>query len=377
VSPDFAEAVGSTLGLQMAPIDRGLTPRRSPTDGVVGLAYSGGADSSAALAVLPPDTALYFLRRVDPPGPPPPPSQYTEAAALHACRELERRGRLMRILETDVVHVRQPAGFTTDWVNAAGALLLADRDRVDSLAWGLIAESAYRIGHEHFMDWAERQASGWGPVFAASGLPMCQPVAGVSEVGTASIVRRAPDGDVSQSCARGDVAAPCRRCWKCFRKLLLDAALTGEWPTTTEIDGLLGSPDVVRFLGKVPIKHENVMAWIMGQYRGNHPVMRALVERTRPSTQDLDWLTRFYGPSLDLAPAHHRPGITARLRDYLAPMSPADEAAMRAWDMDPIIADPATNASRDRLVAAIRARRTSERRGTMGLGRRVLRRLGL
>ena len=213
----------------------------------------------------------------------------------------------MLVVESDAEHVRRPIGFTTDWINAAGAILLAEHERLDSLAWGLIAESAYQIGHESYEDWAERAAAGWGPVFEAAGLPMCQAVAGVSEVGTATIVRDAPEGPVAQSCVRGPFGAPCRDCAKCVRKSLLDAALRGVWPDDADLDTLFATRDARKSLEKVPIKHEDVVAWSAGRYTGAHPTMRLLQARTRSGDQDLDWLTRTYGPDLDLVP-----GSTAR-----------------------------------------------------------------
>lgn len=374
VSAAFAAAVEAGLGKMLAPCDPLLAPRERPVDGHVGLSYSAGADSSAALAVLPSDTVLFFMRRVDPEGPPLP-SLYSEAAALHACGELERRGRQVRVVESDVEHVRSPVGFTSDWINGAGAILLADRERLDSIGWGLIAESAYGIGHEHFLDWRDRQATGWGPAFAAAGLPMCQAVAGVSEVGTASIVRGAPDGDLAQSCIRGEIGAPCGRCWKCFRKSLLDAALDGTWPSSRELDRLFRVPDVQRVLAMYPIKHENVVAWTVGRYSGRHRLMRLLARRTHADELALDWMTRYFGPSTELLPALRREEITTNLERYLNRMSARDEAAMRAWDMGPMLADPVTEASRDRLVAAMEAHRLAKGHRLARLPGRVRRRI--
>jgi len=374
VSPAFAAAVETALRKAVGPVDPSLSPRERPADGVVGLAYSAGADSTAALAVLPPDTVLFFLRRIDPPGPRRR-TLYSDEAALHACTELERRGRRVRVAESDVEHVREPVGFTSDWINGAGAILLAERERLDSLAWGLIAESAYGIGHERYLDWGDRQRTGWGQVFAAAGLPMCQAVAGVSEVGTASIARRAPEGDLAQSCIRGTIGAPCRSCWKCFRKSLLDAALAGEWPSAAELDRLFRVPEAQRVLAKYPIKHEDVVAWTVGRYEGRHRLMRMLAARTQADRLDLDWLTRYYGPSMDLLPERHRAAVTANLEGYLGRMTAQDEAAMRAWDMDPMLADPATQASRDALIAALRAHGSSDGPRVVALARRIRRRL--
>ena len=53
-------------------------------------------------------------------------------------------------------------------------------------------------------------------------------VAGISEVGTSIIVEKSSLGFVAQSCIRGSWGSPCKNCWKCFRKIILDAAIQNE-----------------------------------------------------------------------------------------------------------------------------------------------------
>ncbi len=382
VSQAFAGCVANVLGVTVGPVDPALTARPTPVDGVVGLAFSAGADSTAALAVLPETTFLSFMRRIDAPDAVHR-SRYSDEAALHACRELERQGRRVTVVESDVEHVRLPVGFTTDWVNGAGLLLLADIEHLNGAAWGLIAESAYDVGHEVYADWGNKGKS-WGSLFAAVGVPMCQAVAGVSEVGTADIVRRSPYAAISQSCIRGRVGEPCGRCWKCFRKLLLDAAQTGIWPDGAVVDTMLSDARVRHRLEAYPIKHENVIAWTMARYTGDHPVLRRLATRTEAAAADLDWLTRWYGPSADLLPAGCRDDVRLRLDTWLQRMSPEDEARLRAWDLHPILADPAVQAAQVELVAALGtygghgARRTTSDPASqpMRWARRLLRRGG-
>jgi hypothetical protein len=244
-------------------------------------------------------------------------------------------------------------------------MLLADIDRLGGLAWGVIAESAYQVGHERYRDWAERQGLLWGPLFAAVGLPMCQVTAGVSEVGTSTIVR-ATRPDLVASCQFGPLGAPCGECWKCFRKQLLDAALAGAWPSDEAIEAMLRSPAVKAKLMKSPIKHEDVLAWILARYRGRHPVMLHLAAQTHAHEQDLDWLTRYYGPSIDILPAFLRDGTRTRLDAFLQPMAPQDEAAFRAWDMAPRLADPSTARAHAAVVRALGGRAPSRRRSLAG-----------
>ena len=374
VSTGFAEVLAAHHSRTVLPVDPGLAPRVAPAGGHVGLAFSAGADSSAALALLPDDTVPCFMNRITAPGGTDP-TRYSAKAALHMVRGLRDRGRRVLVVDTDLVHARKPVGFTTAWVNAAPLLLLADVERLDAMAWGIIAESAYHTGHERFGEWRDRQDGPWGLPFAAVGLPMCQPVAGVSEVGTARIVRAWEHGDLAQSCQLGDVGAPCRNCWKCFRKLLLDAALSGDWPGDAEVDVLLRSDQARRTLAHYPIKHENVVAWMLRGYRGTHPVLRQLVGRTRAATLDLGWMERTYGPAIETLPEGRRESVRERLAGYLDPMTPADEAAMRAWDMTAFLEDPATKAAHAELVRLLKPygppRRPLHRRILSGIRRRL------
>jgi hypothetical protein len=348
ISSALAAAVTDSFGFQVEPVDPGAAPRSRPADGLPGLAFSGGADSSAALAILPPDTVSGFMRRI-PPLEPSSPLLYRDDAAMHACEMLRAEGRTIHVFETDMEHLRTPLGFPTDWSNAIGLVLMADRLRLRSIAWGVVAESAYRIGHEAFADWAKRRA-GWSRLFEAAGLHFDAPVAGVSEVGTATIVSQSSLAGVTQSCIRGGVGTPCGNCWKCFRKSLLDAAITGAWPSDRDLDRLFEVREVDQKLSKLPIPHENVIGWIAGRYRGSHPKMRLLRRRALPPGETFSWLERWYGPAGDLLDDGHRDLVKANLDRRLGRMDRDQEAVFRGWDMTAWLAAAETTAVAERLV---------------------------
>jgi hypothetical protein len=348
VSTAMEVAVARAFKFRIQPVDPELAPRARPTPGTPALAFSGGVDSSAALLVLPDHTVLGFMRRIPLPGGESS-TLYREAAALHACASLQVQGRTVHIYETDMEYIRNPVGFPTDWANASGLVLLADHLRLDSISWGLVAESAYRIGHEVYKDWASRRAA-WSRIFAAAGLHFNAPVAGVSEVGTTTIVAASPIAGIVQSCIRGGVGAPCGNCWKCFRKSMLDAARSGNWPADEELDRLFAVRDVKRTLAKFPIPHEDVIGWIAGRYPGKHPKMRLLRERAVPQGQTFSWLERWYSPSAELLDARVRDVVEARLDRHMGRMTAEDEAEFQAWDMTAWLADPATRAAAEALV---------------------------
>jgi hypothetical protein len=339
VSAGFAEQVERGFGIEVGPVDHDLDAR-VVTDGVPGLAFSGGVDSVAALAVLPPATVSVFLDRHTPAeraGR----SLYRPEAAHRACEELARRRRRVIRVSTDLEHVREPVGFPVDVSNAAPAVLLADLLHLDSISWGTIAESAYRVGHQRFVDYHRRGVyKSWAAVFAAVGLPVLNPVAGVSEVGTSSIVLQDDWAALAQSCIRGEVGSPCRNCWKCFRKSLLDSALTGVWPDRQEMERLFRVREARMQLSKVPIKHENVVAFSCQRYDGDHPLMLALGRRTRADELPLDHLAHWYPPSAELWPDRHRAEVEANLDRLLGPMDAAGQERFRGWSAEELTAEP-------------------------------------
>jgi hypothetical protein len=333
VSASFAGMVRDAMGIEVSPTDATLEPRSQPDDGRPALAFSGGADSMAALAVLPDSTLPVFLRRISPAGEEVR-GLYREDAAMHTIAELEQRhGITVEMVESDVEHIRGPVGFTTDWVNALPAILLADRLGIDSISWGHVAEELYNVAFERWVDWGTRLAEeGWDRVFGAAGLDFSTPVAGVSEVGTALINRGSPFGDLGESCIRGEVGAPCRNCAKCFRKSLLRNALDDRWPDDEGFERLFAIRDVWRNIDKVPMPREDVFSFIASRYRGRNGRMRLLAERLS-TDEPLTWIERWYPPSAAHFPRRHAALVTRRLDRFLERMTEAEQAQFKAWNV--------------------------------------------
>ena len=63
VSKPFHDTFKEVTNKNILPIDHHLKPRTAPPLSVPALAYSGGTDSTAALALLPDSTHLFFLDR--------------------------------------------------------------------------------------------------------------------------------------------------------------------------------------------------------------------------------------------------------------------------------------------------------------------------
>lgn len=334
VSSTFSTAVAEALGLRIVPVDPTLQPREEPTRGRPGLAYSGGADCSAALAVLPTETGAYFLDRVSREGEKWK-GLYSKAAAHHACDELSQRGYLVRRVQTDLELMRQPVGFPDDLSNIIPALCFADRDGVDAIGWGAVLESTYRIGAKKYRNYeASPFTRKYRPVFDAVGLGMVNAVAGVSEVGTAIISEKSGFAVFAQSCMRGDIGRPCAKCWKCTRKVMLDSSLTGVWPAAVAMDELCSNREATARLTEDPIKHEGVVAFATNRYpagSGGSEIMEALQEKL--ADYRVEFLQRHYSPALDFMPSKYYDGVAAQLNEFLGPMSEGEEQEVRDWDV--------------------------------------------
>jgi hypothetical protein len=316
---------------------------------VPALHFSAGVDSFAALSVLPRRTELFFLDRVVPEGAKA--GLYKSDAAFHAMQVLhERHDRTVWRIPTDLEFLRSPVGFPLDISNAIPTVLMADHCRLNAQGWGTVLESGYRVGTRIYLDYAVNQDYiRHGTVFAAAGLPYLQSVVGVSEVGTTMIERRSPYAGLAQSCIRGLPGQPCLRCKKCFRKELLGRVLDDRPIEDELVDELLSSKEVRGYVTAAPIKHEDVVSYVMTRYRGSHPVMRHLRKRVVRRREPMEWLERWYPPSLDLLPAGYRDEVEEGLNQYLKPMTRRQGRRVRSWDLEPVLSSRRRQRARARL----------------------------
>jgi hypothetical protein len=360
ISPLLAERLGPDSG----PVDPSLEPRPIPPDGVPALAFSGGVDSTAALAVLPESaTAVHLLRvvpgvlawgelarRVLRPGRP----RMHPETGLAAVTALAAAGRATHVVPSDLEFVRYPVGFPVDVANAIPALLLADREGFDSIAFGTVFESAYQVGKKRFTDYRTTEHYLlYGGLFAAVGMPFHQVVAGVSEVGTTRIAAASPFGAAAQSCHRGPPGEPCMRCAKCFRKTLVELAAAGEQPGDALLDRFFASGQVRAEITKPWVKHENVYAYATAGYRGSHPLMLALRRRVRGDKLATGWMEHWYPPAAALLPDHRRAEAVAALAALVAPMTPGQRAAAESWDLASALETQEYRRHRQALIGAI------------------------
>ncbi len=306
-----------------------VEPRSVGANYRMGVAFSGGVDSTAALSLLPEDSVPVFMLR---------PSRgktlYDPSAALESCRLLEEVGYDVRVIECDVEFIRDPVGFPTDLSHAIPSVLLADEICIDSLAFGTVLESAFGIGHEKFRDY--RNGSHWkfySALLDSVAIDLCLPVCGISEVGTAIIVNSTSIGEYSQSCIRGKWKKPCKRCWKCCRKGLLGGALGLENLNSEKLDIMLSSDDVRNKLSSIPISHENVIEYSLQRINDSlHSSLPLLLDRIDRGS-DLGFLERWFEPSSEFIPKKYRREVREKICNLLTVMSQEEEEIVRNWDM--------------------------------------------
>lgn len=279
------------------------------------LAFSGGADSTASLLVMPESTLSVFMdrplkKKV---------SMYNKSAAYATIKHAKQSGYDVIKLECDVEYLRQPLGFPTDLVPSIPILALAAAERIDSIAFGTVMESSYRIGHEKARDYqSSHHYRLWGRLFDAAGVPLFLPVSGVSEVGTSIIVFNSTFYPFTRSCIRGKWPKACENCWKCFRKNMLDAQIKGLKIDNDYLHAGLSITEVQKKMSSFPVSHENVLSWALKGSEGN--ISEMVQNRLEGKNRNLEFLTSFYPKSLDLLPPQYQEETRIRLAEFLKPM---------------------------------------------------------
>ena len=356
ISEGFSRTCSRFLPYKLvtAPSPSGVGVR--PKGRYPGLAFSGGVDSTACLALLPTDTRLFFLDRVLAPTDNYGGGLYVKDSALVACDLAEQRGYQVHKLETNVELARTPVGFPVDWTSGVPAILLADHCDLSSISFGTVAESAYKVGHLRYRDFAA--ASGfyrWNALLQGVGLFLSLPVAGLSEVCTSYIVESSGMKDIAQSCIRGPKNQPCLNCFKCFRKVLLEAALGGRVLPGTLVDKLINFRGASKALGALPIKHENVLLWLHDKVEvaGHSVVWPVLRHRLSAMGTGVPWADKWYSKSLELVPVELRSSVETNIAKYVQPMSSEEAREFEEWDMADRLGDEALLSSVKALTNAV------------------------
>jgi hypothetical protein len=309
-----------------------------------GLAFSGGVDSTAALMLMPKDTVCSWLDR-------PQLSErtlYNKSAANSTMDFTKKSGFEVHKIYCDVEHLRKPVGFPVDLTSGMTIIAIASQCDLDSIAYGMVMESSYRIGHAKYRDYPRSSHyKTWGPMFAAAGLPLFLPVGGISEVGTSMILLSSSFKGAARSCIRGEWPDPCNNCWKCFRKTMVDNRIL-EKPITDESMALWMKVREVKYkLGAWPVSHENVLSWALKGPYVSGIIATDLLKRLEGSRRDLDLLSKWYSPSIELIPEKYRDNFIESVSKYIETMSRSEVKDSEMFDISDWLGSKKSTKARD------------------------------
>ncbi len=346
ISRKFYDSTNSVISRYkiVSDIDEDLEPNNTSDQNRPSLAFSGGADSCAALAIMPGSTVPVFLNRPEIKG-----TKYDPHAPLEICRKLRDSGVDVKVVETDLELIRAPTGFPTDLANGIPALLLSGKLGLDSIAFGTVLESAYGIGHERYIDY--KKGAHWrfySTLFSAVGVEISMPTIGISEVGTAIIGSKSPIAGISQSCIRGKYRKPCLRCWKCFRKQLLGKSL--GIIDEVEFAEMMNANEVQVRLSSFPISHENVIIYSLQRIElDDYPFFNPLIKKLDMEI-DLNLLSHWHSESIFHVPKKYRISIREKILKFLSPMDISQVYVLKTWDMMPHLQKKSTIKSQNDLT---------------------------
>ena len=330
VSQRFADACAK-MNIEIGPVDENLEPYDSQKGQFIALAYSGGADSTAALSVLPSSTIPIFLDRPDSIS-----SLYSKDAALYACNKLSQLGYNCMTMSCNLETLRKPIGFPTDLANGVPAILMAKRLNLYGIAYGTVLESLYGLGRLKYKNYSETtHYSNWWNVFKAAGLPLSYPTGGISEVGTEIICSKSGIGLLAQSCIRGTAKTPCNFCWKCFRKQTLKSALGIEIHDIEQMRELMKSNEVRGKLSQLPISHENVLLYSFSKLDLT-PYPKGFIQRFDVQ-EDLSYLEHWYAPSREFIDKRIRKETEKKIISLIGKSNSHDENNIQSWNNLPRI----------------------------------------
>ena len=290
-----------------------------------GLAFSGGIDSAAAVALMPNSTVLIYNERSSIPGK----LDHTNALRFFdELRQSEQREVIRVQSNHESIRMRdgKMAGFSTDYACAVQVILLADYFGLDSIGTGMPLENTYLWHGYKYRDFGETWFwTHYSKIFEDVGLPLYQPVAGCSEIVNMQIVEQMNWTGFAQSCLRSNTPGKvCGRCWKCFRK-----------------NSLLGIPfklegEIETFLAKRPLKQAASTLYSIQQGGVSEKGIK-IAERFPDLNPllaiDFDFLNRFLPTASELLPARYRDYTVERLKQYSQPMLVSDLEKLRQVDL--------------------------------------------
>jgi len=338
VSRQFSDSFLDSTNIKIGPIDSNIKPRHVKS-GRPGLAYSAGVDSTAALAIMPENTVVCFLDRVIPSFKK---SMYNKSAAMKTMADVSGKGFESYSIASNMEYMRSPVGFPVSghhihndipFSSAIPILLMADKLKIDAVAFGIVLESIYLVGHKRYDNFSQSSTYlRWNDVFKAVGCDLYLATAGLSEVATSIITEKFAVSQYARSCMRGSENNPCKKCIKCFRKLTLDKALVRKGVILKDLFKNLQNREVLRNLYST-IKHENVYRYIVEHLEQNE-FTSFFSKKVKIDGEDTTWMERWYSKSGELIPPKYLNQYKRKINQYIEPMNDYDTTFVEQWGVN-------------------------------------------
>ncbi|MBU3811798.1 MAG: hypothetical protein H9893_09130 [Candidatus Niameybacter stercoravium] len=320
VSSYFSEICKKLIKKDVGPVDERLEPRVSKESYRMALAYSGGVDSTAAAIIMPKDSVLFFVDRIIPEGVT---TAYRKEAAYFACESLRQKGHKVYQVATNFEYIREPVGFPVDLACSIPALLMADYEGIDSIAVGMIIDTAYGTRrYDSYRDYLHSwHYKVWGGLLASVDIPVSLVTAGLSEVATSLIVQRSGYSGIAESCMRGKVGKPCMKCMKCFRKKLIEEILDKGCLSEEIVRDMLAIEQIKGYILEELQRDQYNLLYITNHYSGEHKLMKILKNTIGGDRFDSKWLEKWYSPSIELIKPKYRAFIQGKINEYVINMT--------------------------------------------------------
>jgi len=290
-----------------------------------GLAFSGGVDSTAALALMPSNTVLLYNERTDISG------QLDHTNAIRFFDEFEKKtNRPVIRIRSNHERLRQlkgkSAGFSTDYACAVQCIILADHFGLDSIATGMPLENSYLFHGYRYRDFNKsRFWNNYSDIFESVGLPLYQPVAGCSEIINMKISEQEGWSGWAQACLRSSKEGiGCGKCWKCFRK---NTMMGLPFSMSNEISTFLSKPTLKQAASTLYSIQQNGTSSEGIIIAKEFPHLKPFL------AMDLDFLQFHHESAMELIPEKYRGFTEKKLEQYALPMTNSALAKLKSFDL--------------------------------------------
>lgn len=267
----------------------------------IGMAYSGGADSTAMAYLLPPEKTVPFHHlRI-----PTTPTVFRSDNQEKAVQEFNKKSPLRNVIvipstfEDARIASGKPPGFMNDFSFFAPMVLMADEYNIGYLAQGRLLENSWLQGGKYYQDWLETPFYlRYFNIFERANIPLYLPITTITEAITTKICD--VEGIYNSPCMRGVDGVPCMNCLKCFRKELIRGNLI-DYQHPGEI---------MAFLKKRPLKQASGLIYGMNKHGFDIPEIKEYVDLP------VDWMDYYYEETFRGIPEEFIEDLKMRLNKY-------------------------------------------------------------